>query len=109
MEFCEACQTEVNDCPHLRRAAHVKECRDAAWDKVVGPDPHVAYATGMWRDLGCSNEEVEYLLSHARKYDRLGDVQEREERRAQLMGLSVPAMRSEDRRSRREMQAWLES
>jgi hypothetical protein len=39
MEFCEVCQTEMVDCRHLRRQAHLKQCRDAAWNKVMRPKP----------------------------------------------------------------------
>jgi hypothetical protein len=35
MEFCEECQCEMLDCIHLRREAHLRRLRDAAWDKVM--------------------------------------------------------------------------
>ena len=36
MEFCEDCQCEMITCTHLERSAHLKECRDRAWDRTVG-------------------------------------------------------------------------
>jgi hypothetical protein len=60
MVFCEVCQNEVVTCKHLRREAHLKECRDVAWLKFMSRQPKKPHpfdwlngGTENWVSCGC--------------------------------------------------------
>jgi hypothetical protein len=47
-EFCEQCQCEMDGCAHQKRAAWVKNCRDRAWDNVIGSKYERLKGTSRW-------------------------------------------------------------
>jgi hypothetical protein len=105
--FCETCQCEQTDCKHLCREAYLKELRDAAWNRVMGPSPAEKYAREMWTAQGHSAKEIEFLLRHSRKWGDLEGLREREEAQARQLRISILESRRQDRIAIRELRSGL--